>query len=119
MSRQSQKENLSKLLIKHCQDKNLSGNQLAAKLGVSQPSAQAYLDGRTYPSEDTRKRIAKELGITPRELQAKIDGSVIDRDLSADDLAQEIRSLPDSEFYAKIAPVVFDRILSGYQSRAR
>lgn len=120
MSNQTQKENLSALLIQHCKEKNLSGNQLAARLSVSQPSAQAYLDARTYPSEDVRKRIARELGITFRELQKKLDGIPVSQSMEVDDLTEGIRSLPDPEFYAEIVPVVFERILADRrQSRAK
>ena len=117
MARLQQRERLSALLISHCRANNLSGTQLAALLEVSQPSAQAYLDGRTYPGEEVRKRIAKVLNLTPEELQAKIDGLSLNRKLSADELAREIRLISQTEFEEKIVPVVFHRIEESYSSR--
>jgi len=117
--RQEQKDRLAAILLAYCKANNLSGNQLGRLIGVSQTSAQAYLDARTYPSEETRKTIAKVLGVTYQELQAEIDGVKIQAERSADEVVQDIRTLPRSEFYAKIAPAVFEIILSDHQSRVK
>ena len=98
VSQQLRKERLSKLLIEYCAKHNLSGNRLAKVLQVSQTSAQAYLDGVTFPGEDIRRRIADLVGMTFEELKAKLDNQQIATELSVEDICQEIRAMDLADF---------------------
>jgi transcriptional regulator with XRE-family HTH domain len=110
-SKLEQREKLAALLMAHCRANNLSGTRLAQLIKVSQPSAQAYLDGRTYPSEEVRRRIAKVLGVTIEELQSELDGVEPDRQLTSEAIAREIRQMSQADFL-RLLPVVFERILN-------
>lgn len=108
MSQQLRKERLSKLLIEYCAKQNLSGNRLAKVLQVSQTSAQAYLDGVTFPGEDARQRIAELLGMTFEELKARLDNQPIATELSVEDICQEIRAL-NLENFLQVYRMVSER----------
>jgi transcriptional regulator with XRE-family HTH domain len=108
VSQQRRKERLSKLLIQHCADNNLSGNKLAKILEVSQTSAQAYLDGMTFPGEDARRRIATLLRLSFDELNAKLDDRPLPTELPLDKICQEVREMQIEDFL-QIYQVVVDR----------
>ncbi|MBE9178644.1 helix-turn-helix transcriptional regulator [Oculatella sp. LEGE 06141] len=92
------------------QENNLSGRQLARRLGVSQPSALAYLDAVTYPSQETRESIAPVLNMTPVELESYLDDIPVQPQKLLDEVLQEIRAMGRDDF-SEVARVVFDRLL--------
>ena len=53
-----------------CKERGLTLNQLAEKIGVSQPSISGIATGRQKPSFDTLERLASALNISPAELFA-------------------------------------------------
>lgn len=111
MEIEERREKLASLLIDFAEREGLSGHQLAKRIGVSQPSARAYLDGVTYPSEESRRKIAKGMGLTFEEFQSKIDGTPVQRQRSTDEVCKEIRIMSDEDF-AEVAAVVFERSLA-------
>ncbi|NJR37762.1 MAG: helix-turn-helix transcriptional regulator [Leptolyngbyaceae cyanobacterium CSU_1_4] len=106
MSQQLRKERLSQLLIDYCGERNLSGNKLAKELKVSPTSAQAYLDGVTFPGEETRQRIADLLNITYEELSAKLDDQILSAEISVDEICQEVRAMKLEDFLQVYRAVV-------------
>lgn len=108
---QAKRDRLSELLREYMRRENLSGRKLAQRLKLSQPTVLAYLDGVTFPSEETRQRIAEVLGLTLTEFDARLEDSPVQPQLSLSLLKQEIRAMSREDF-AQIARVVFDRLLS-------
>jgi transcriptional regulator with XRE-family HTH domain len=107
-----QSERLSQLLIGYVsadKDNPISGRRLAKLLGVNPGSANAYLDGVTFPKEETRKKIAKLLGLTYEALQAKIEDRELEQKLSVEEVCQEIQMLEDEDF-CKVVDAVADEV---------
>ncbi len=111
------RERLASLLIDFAEKEGLSGHQLSRRIGVSQPSTRAYLDGVTYPSEETRRKIAKAMGLTFEEFQSKIDDTVVQRERTTEEVCREIRIMSDEDF-VEVAGVVFERSLAQLQLKA-
>jgi transcriptional regulator with XRE-family HTH domain len=112
MTDQAKRQRLSKLLIEYVgadKERPLSGRQFARLLDVNATSAQAYLDGVTFPGEAIRKRIAKLLGLTYEALEAAIEGVELSQKLSIEQICQEIRSVEDEDF-ADVVAVVAEEV---------
>lgn len=108
---QAKKDRLANLLREYMRQENLSGRKLAQRLKLSQPTVLAYLDGVTFPSEETRQRIAEVLGLTLAEVDARLEDSPVQPQITVSLLKQEIRAL-NREDFAQVAQVVFDRLLA-------
>lgn len=115
---EERKQRLSQKLIAYLAEQGISGNKLGERIKVSQTSAQAYIDGRTFPGEEIRSRIATLLGVSLAELDADLDGRELPRRLTVEDLAREIRLLDAVEFI-ELLPVVLERVQSQLQSCIR
>ena len=60
-----------KLRIKElCKEKGITLNQLAEKIGISQPSISGIATGKQKPAFDTLEKMADALEVTPAELFA-------------------------------------------------
>lgn len=108
--RQEKRERLAAILREYMRRENLSGRKLAQRLELSQPTVLAYLDGVTFPSEETRQRIATVLQMTLTELDAQLNASVVEPQFTLDLVKQEIRAMSPDDF-SEIMRVVFDRAL--------
>ncbi|WP_179228597.1 helix-turn-helix domain-containing protein [Leptolyngbya ohadii] len=108
---QQKKDRLSELLHKVKQQANLSGRQLAKRLGVSQTSAQSYLDAIVYPGAEVRAQIARAIGMTPVELEAYLDDVPVAPLQPLEQIKQDLRAMNRSDFQ-EVAEVMFERILN-------
>ena len=63
--------NMIQLRIKDlCRKNGITLNQLAEKVGISQPSISGIATGKQKPSFDTLEKLADALGVSPAELFA-------------------------------------------------
>ena len=53
-----------------CKEKGITLNQLAEKIGISQPSISGIATGKQKPAFDTLEKMADALEVTPAELFA-------------------------------------------------
>ena len=53
-----------------CKEKGITLNQLAEKIGISQPSFSGIATGKQKPAFDTLEKMADALEVTPAELFA-------------------------------------------------
>jgi transcriptional regulator with XRE-family HTH domain len=53
-----------------CKNKGITLNQLAEKIGISQPSISGIATGKQKPSFDTLEKLAEALEVSPAELFA-------------------------------------------------
>lgn len=53
-----------------CRKNGITLNQLAEKVGISQPSISGIATGKQKPSFDTLEKLADALGVSPAELFA-------------------------------------------------
>ena len=53
-----------------CKEKGMTLNQLAEKIGLSQPSISGIATGKQKPAFDTLERLAEALEVSPAELFA-------------------------------------------------
>ncbi len=51
-----------------CKEKGITLNQLAEKIGISQPSISGIATGKQKPAFDTLEKMADALEVTPAEL---------------------------------------------------
>lgn len=51
-----------------CKEKGITLNQLAEKIGISQPSISGIATGKQKPAFDTLERISEALEVSPAEL---------------------------------------------------
>lgn len=106
---QYKKDRLSELLHAYKRQNNLSGRQLAKRLGVSQTSAQSYLDGTVFPGIEIRAQIARAVNMTPVEMEAYLDDVPVQPIQSVEQVKQEIRAMSQADFQ-EIVAAVFERI---------
>lgn len=110
MSLEPQKEKLAALLKDYRDRHNLSGRAFAKKLGLNPTSLMSYLEEMTYPSAETRQRIARGIGMTPQELEAYLNDIPIKPINLLEQTIQDIRAMRREEFLV-VAEVVFRRLL--------
>lgn len=115
MSLEERRQRLSALLLRHMQEHNLSGRQLARRLGLSQTSVLSYIDGATYPGAESRAAIAAVLGYSPAELDAYLENVPLQPQKSVDEVLQEIRVMGQEDF-ERVAQAVWDRLMEGLRS---
>lgn len=60
-----------------CKEKGITLNQLAEKIGISQPSISGIATGKQKPAFDTLEKLATALEVTPAELfEAPKEGTI-------------------------------------------
>lgn len=70
--------NMIQLRIKElCREKGMTLNQLAEKIGISQPSISGISTGKQKPSFDTLEKLAEALNVSPAELFASQPANTI------------------------------------------
>jgi transcriptional regulator with XRE-family HTH domain len=110
MSSAEQKQKLADLLRDFRLKQNLSQRKLAARIGINPTSLTSYADGTSYPTPETRAKIAAAIGKTTPELEAYLNDVPVKPLAAMDQIKQDIRALSRAEFY-EVAEVVAARML--------
>lgn len=115
MSIDRQKERLAELLREYRQSHNLTGRALARHIKLNPASLASYMDQTSYPTPETRSKIARAINMTPAELEADLNRFAIEPLLGVEQIIQDVRALNRQDFLA-VAAVVFERLLSDAKS---
>lgn len=97
--RQMYKRRLSEMLLSVIREMGVSGRELARLAGVNPGSMQNYLTGDSFPTKESREKIAHGIfGVSLEELDARIEDRPVQRQSKVDDICREIRLMSDEEF---------------------
>ena len=117
MSIDQKKGRLASLLRDYRVRSNLTGRALAKHIGLNPTSLFSYIDEISYPTPETRAKIARAIGMTPPELEAHLDDIPVQPLQPAEQIKQDIRALNQEDFL-EVIQVVFDRLLHEMRSRS-
>lgn len=106
---EQQKEELANLLREFKIVHNLSGRELARRIGMNPATVASWIDKTSYPTPESRHKIARALKMTPVELESRLVNIAVQSSAPLEQVKQEIRAMNRRDFQDVVA-TVFDRI---------
>jgi transcriptional regulator with XRE-family HTH domain len=103
------KANLSRLLKQLLEDKQFTQVQIADATQVSATTVSQWINRRQYPTEESRKQLARLLGFTPERLEAEIQGVPFTTSITFAQVADYLKHCSRTEF-RELTLITFDRI---------
>ena len=113
---EEKKENFRDFLTEIKESQDLSERALSRLLSIPVASLRTYLDCTVYPSEGTRRNIARKLGISYDELMNRIEGVPLPQSRPIEELCADIRSLSQSDFLI-VLETVCNRVRSSLEAQ--
>lgn len=109
MSTEEKKARLSRLLQDFQARHEMTARALARRIKVNPTSMSNYLDGTSYPTPETREKIAKAIGMTSSELESYLNDVPLQPLGTLEETLQDIRAMSDRDFH-EVLSVVLERV---------